>query len=461
MTSPNPQTKSVGESISLYPFLVAFVASIGGFLFGYDLVIISGAQIFLKEQFALTDVEFGFATTSGILGCIVGPFTGVWFCDKIGRIRTMFFSCLLFALSAIITCLAKDMTTFNIFRFVGGLGVGLCSIASPLYIAEIAPPRMRGRMGMMYQLAIGVGALMSAIVAFFLAKNLPETVSWRYMFISEMVPVLAFVAFLFVVPKSPRWLSARGRFDEALQVLTRVESAEYAQKEMEGIKESLAEETGTFSEIFGPGLRMALVVGICLALFNQLTGWSAMGYYLPTLFKKGGFPETADAIYQFAIVCGWEVVLTFLAIFLVDRFGRRPLWLIGSASMIVTLTLTGLVFQFNFGGSFVLMVVLLCAVPHAMALGPLPWFMMSELYPTRIRARGVAITTTILWVAGWGAPFSFPIISGASQALIGSVAGAFWVFAVICVISFIFGLKWLPETKGRTLEEIAKSWRES
>ena len=454
----NPQTVSSGKSSNLYAFLVAFVAAIGGFLFGYDLVIISGAQIYLKEQFALSDAQFGFAITSAILGCIVGPLTGVWFCDKIGRKNTMLLSCVLFGVSAVITGLARDMTTFNVFRFVGGLGVGLCSIASPLYIAEVAPARMRGALGVMYQLAIAVGALTSSFVAFLLAKNLHETVSWRWMFISEMAAVFVFFFFLLVVPKSPRWLAEKGRFEEAFQVLTKVENSEYAGNEMKGIKEQLAEETGTFSELFEPGIRRALLVGICLAIFNNTTGWSAMAYYLPTLFKQGGFPETVDAIYRFALVNGWQVILTFVSIFLVDRFGRRPLWLFGSASMIVFLTLTGLVFQFNLEGPFVLTVVFLCAVSHATSLGPLPWFMMSELYPTRCRARAVAITTTVLWVAGWGAPFAFPIISGASESLIGSIGGAFWLFALICVASLIFGLKWLPETKGRTLEEIAKSW---
>ena len=329
----------------LYPFLVSFVAAIGGFLFGYDLVIISGAQIYLKEQFALSDAAFGFATTSAILGCIVGPFCGVWFCDKIGRKNTMLLSCLLFGISALATGLAKDMTTFNLFRFVGGLGVGLCSMASPLYIAEVAPSRMRGGLGIMYQLAISMGALTSSFIAFYLAKNLPETLSWRWMFISEIAAIFVFLGFLLLVPKSPRWLAEKGRFDEAFAILSKVENRAYAETEMKGIKEQLGQEKGSFSEIFEPGIRMALIIGICLAVFNNITGWSAMAYYLPTLFKKGGFPDTVDAIYQFTLVNGWMVLLTFVSIFFVDRLGRRPLWILGSASMIVFLTLTGLVFQ--------------------------------------------------------------------------------------------------------------------
>ena len=296
---------------------------VGGFLFGYDLVIISGAQIYLREQFALSDAGFGFTTTSAMIGCIAGPFLGAWLCDRIGRKRTLIFSALLLGVSAILTALPKDIVTFNMFRIVGGLGVGLCSIASPIYIAEIAPARIRGRLGVMYQLAIAIGALISAIVAYFLAKHLPETVSWRWMFASEMVPVIGFVIFLLFVPRSPRWLAETNRFEEALRVLTKTDGPEYARKELEEIKQSITEETGTFSEIFKPGIRTALLVGILLALFNNWTGWTAMGLYLPTLFQKGGFPETADAIFQFVIVNVFMVALTSLAIYLVDRVGQK------------------------------------------------------------------------------------------------------------------------------------------
>ena len=442
-----------------YPFYIAFVAAIGGFLFGYDLVIISGAQIFLREQFQLSDAQFGFTTTSAIIGCIAGPFIGSWLCDRIGRKKTLIFSAILFTVGAIVTAIARDMVTFNIFRIVGGLGVGLCSIASPMYIVEVAPARIRGGLGIMYQLAIATGATASSIVAYLLANNLPDTVSWRWMFASEMLPILLFIGFLVFVPESPRWLSEKGRFDEALQVLTKVESLEYAEKELQEIKASLMDtETGSFRELWQPGIRFALFIGICLALLNNWTGGSAIGYYLPTLFQKGGFPETAEAIKQAIIVGCWEAVLTLVAIFLVDRFGRRVLWIGGSAAMIGALFLAGLVFMFNMSGVIVLLVIFLCYMPHAMALGPLPWLMMSEIYPTRIRAKAVAVTTTFLWIAGWSAPMIFPILIGFFERTTGSAGPAFWFFAFICIISVIFGLKFLPETKGRTLEEIAKSW---
>ena len=451
----NASTKAGG----LYPFLICLVAAVGGFLFGYDLVIISGAQIFLREQFNLNDAQFGFATTSAILGCIAGPFLGAWMCDKFGRKRTLIFSSLLFGINAIGTALPNDIVTFNVFRIVGGVGVGLCSIASPMYIAEIAPARIRGGLGIMYQLAIAVGCLAAAIVAYFLARYLPAAVSWRWMFGSEMAPIIGFVAFLLMVPESPRWLAEKDRFEEARRILAKVEGDDFAEKEIAGIKASLHEETGGFKELLQPGMKWALLVGLLLALFNNLTGWSAMGYYLPTLFQKGGFPNTADAIFQFLIVNIFAVVLTLLSILLVDRFGRRPLWLFGSAAMAISLTLTGIAFQMNITGVPLLLLIFLCAAPHAVALGPLPWLMMSEIYPTRLRAKAVAVTTTVLWTAGFAGPYVFPIISGYSERTIGSGGGAFWVYAVICVLAFIFGLKILPETKGRTLEDIAASWK--
>jgi SP family arabinose:H+ symporter-like MFS transporter len=444
---------------SFYAFFIAFVAALGGFLFGYDLVIISGAQIFIRDQFNLSEWWFGFTTTSAIIGCIFGPFLGSWFCDRIGRKRTLVFSAVLFSVSAIITAIAQDMVTFNIFRIVGGLGVGLSSIASPMYIAEVAPARIRGRLGIMYQLAIVTGAAISSIVAYLLAKNLQDTISWRWMFASEMLPILLFIGFMVFVPRSPRWLAEKGQFDEALQVLTKVESREYAEKELQGIKASLDTETGTFRELFQPGIRYALFIGICLGLFNNWTGGSAIGYYLPTIFQMGGFSEATAAIKQSIYVGAWEIMLTIITILVVDKLGRRRLWIGGSMAMIVAMFVTGLVFMLNVTGLPVLFAIFLCYAPHALALGSLPWLMMSELYPTRIRAKAVAITTTFLWVGGWACPAIFPKMVGFSERITGSAGPAFWFFCFTALISVFFGIKFLPETKGRTLEDIAKSWQ--
>ena len=458
MTTSNPVASPAIRAGRFYAFSVAFVAAVGGFLFGYDLAIISGAQVYLREQFFLEGASFGFATSSAVLGCMAGPFLGAWLCDKIGRRQTLIFSVPLFGISAILTAIAPDMTTFNIFRIVGGLGVGLCSIASPMYIVEVAPPRIRGGLAIMYQLAIPIGGTMSIIAAWLFAKYLPETLSWRWMFASELLPVIVFLVLLRFVPRSPRWLAEKGHWEEALAVLTRVDGPEYAKEELDEIKESLQEDTGTFSELIQSGMKRALFVGICLALFNNWTGLTAIGTYKPTLLKMGGFPDTVDAIFQSILVAAWEASLTIIVIFLVDRLGRRPLWLVCSTSMIVFMTLFGVIFHYNITGSFVLLMFFLSSMPHAFALGPLPWLMMSEIYPTRIRAKAVAVTTTVLWFAGWSVQFIFPILFGLSQRLVGSIGAAFWLFAGINILAFIFGIKLLPETKGKTLEKIGESW---
>lgn len=450
-----------GHRISgkLYVFLVAFVAAVGGFLFGYDLAIMGGANVYLKEQFQMSDMLFGFTTASAGIGCILGPFLGAWFCDQLGRRNTLIAACLLLAVGSIFTAIPNDLITFNVFRIVGGLGVGLCSIASPMYTNELAPARWRGGLGFMYQLAIVVGSVAAALAAWLLAQWFPASLSWRWMFGSEVIFVAIFAVLLFLVPESPRWLAQRGKLAAAEAIFTRIDGPEFARIEMAQVNQALAAESGSLAELFGPGLRVALVVGLCLALFNNYTGWSAMAGYLTHVFEVGGLGRT-DAIFQFLLAYGFMGLMTLVACGLVDRAGRRPLWLISSVIMIGANTFMGLVFHLGITGWPVLLAVFLCAIPHSFALGPLPWLMMSEIFPTRIRARAVAITTTFIWLVGFLACYFFPIIAGFSQRMIGSIAGVFWLSAAVCVLALIFGLTLMPETKGKTLEEIADSWTE-
>lgn len=444
---------------SLYAFGIAFVASVGGFLFGYDLAIICGANLYLKEVFHLSSAAFGFATGSAALGCIIGPFLGGWMCDSFGRNRTMIGACLLLGIGSVMTAIPKDIITFNVFRIVGGIGVGLCSVASPMYISEVAPPRMRGGLGVMYQLAIVVGSIAAPLVSYLILQVSPADVCWRWMFASEVLPVAVFVVLLFFLPQSPRWLAGRGRYDEALAVLSKVDGPEFAKAEMEQIRSSLQEEEGTLAELFSPKLRRVLLIGILLAFFNNWTGWSVMGAYVPMLFEASGLHDRALAFLQFTVTYGFMGLMTLIACWTVDRAGRRPLWIFASLLMAVVTALTGVVFQFHVSGWVVLLVIMLCTVPHGLALGPLPWLMISEIFPTRLRARAVALTTAFLWVTIYSAAQLFPIITDYSQKVLGSVAGAFWLFTLICLLSFLFGWKILPETKGRVLEEIAASWK--
>ena len=442
-----------------YAYFVAFVAAVGGFLFGYDLLIINGAQIFLRDYFHLTPGELGFATSSAILGCVAGPTLGASLCDRLGRKITLIIAALLFAAGAVGTAVPGSITAFNVFRIVGGVGVGLASLASPLYIAEIAPTPSRGRLGIMYQLAITVGATAAIVVAWWIARTVPDiAVNWRWMFASMLVPVVAFVALLLAVPQSPRWLVGQNRPAEALAILTKINGPAAAQKELAEIQASMRAESGSLAELFQPGIRTALLTGVLLGLFNNWTGWSGVAYYLPTLFQMGGYTDASDAIGVTVVPIAAHFFLTLVAIWLVDRVGRRPLWLGASAGMTGCLVLMGLVFHYQMQGPVVILMVLLIAVPHAVGLGPLPWLMMSEIYPTRIRARAVSISTTFLWIAGFTGPLAFPKLVEVSEQSIGSPAGIFWMYAVICVGAFLFGWKLLPETKNRSLEEIAQSW---
>jgi len=441
----------------LYAFSVAFVASVGGFLFGYDLAIVSGANLYLKEVFHLTPAAFGFATGSAALGCIIGPFIGAWMCDALGRNRTMIIACLFLAVSAVMTALPKDIVTFNIFRIVGGIGVGLCSVASPMYISEVAPPRMRGGLGVMYQLAIVVGSIAAPLVSFIIVKTFPETTCWRWMFASELLPIAVFVTLLSFLPQSPRWLARRGRYDEALSVLARVDGADFARGEMVKIRADLQEEKGTLKELFSPKMRIILIIGLLLAFFNNWTGWSVMGGYVPMLFEASGLQDRALAILQFTFTYGFMGVMTLVACWSVDWLGRRPLWIFASLLMALVTALTGIVFHYHLSGWFVLIVIMLCTIPHGLALGPLPWLMISEIFPTRLRARAVSLVTAFLWVTIYSGAQLFPIITDYSEKKLGSVGGAFWLFTGICVLAALFGWKVLPETKGKILEDISVS----
>jgi len=426
----------------MYVFLVAFVAAIGGFLFGFDLGMIGAANVYLRDQFRLNDAQFGLATASAGLGCICGPFLGAWLCDAIGRKPTMIVAAFLLAVSAVVTAIPDVLpgmshqsiiAVFNVFRAVGGLGVGLCSIASPMFIAEVAPPAKRGRLGLMYQLAIVVGHIAAPAIGYLVVITLPQTTGvaeiawqqpWRWMFGSETACVLVFVIFVFALPRSPRWLAQRGRDDDALAVLTRIDGPDYARREIREIRSSLDQETGGWLELFVPGMRYALLVGILLAFFNNWTGWSVIGGYIPRLFEMSGLEDRAQAILQFAVTYGFMGVMTLVSLLLMDRVGRRPLWLFASLLMAAITFATGLVFHYHLTGIIVLAVIVLCTVPHGIALGGIPWLMMSELFPTRVRAKAVSITTTFLWCTIFAGGFLFPTLTGCSERMLQAPHGA-------------------------------------
>ena len=460
----DPNTRRDGSL--QYAFLVALVAAFGGFLFGYDLHVIVGGQLFWKPYFGLSDSAYGFAMASAMIGCIFGPSLGPLMIDRFGRRTTLMFCAVLFGASALGTALPNDILTFNIFRIVGGLAIGLASVASPMYIAEIAPPKFRGRLGLMFQIAVTIGSTSSILFCWWLSLqvengSLEGDNVWRIMFGSELVPVLAFLGLLSFVPRSPRWLAETGREAEAEQVLAKITGEESAREAMEEIRYDLGQEEGTWSELFQGAFKMALVCACLLALFNNLTGWSGVAYYMPEIFKRGGYDSPSQAIFNALILNIFNLFFTLICLALVDKFGRRPLWIWTSVMMIGALAFDAYAFHLAWTGPIIVLVIVFTTIPHHLGLGPLPWLMQSELFPTRLRAKGVCISTTVVWIGGFLSAYLFPIVAQWSERLVGSISLFFLVFIGMCVLSLIFGLTLLPETKNRSLEEIAASWQKS
>jgi SP family arabinose:H+ symporter-like MFS transporter len=458
-TNPVPEIKSSGK---YYVFLVAFVAAVGGFLFGYDLSIISGAQQFIKEQFGLNSEQFGFAMGSALIGCLSGPFIGAWSCDRLGRKKSLIFAAFLFGIGGLGTALPNDIITFNIFRIIGGIGVGLASVASPMYIAEIAPRRIRGMLVTMNQLAIVIGSLSAIVIAYYLARYLPAETSWRWMFGSMIFPVIIFMVLLSMLPETPRWLAERNRIEEALKIMTRLNGHQEAKAELQGIEVEIAREkempAALWNEMFLPGIRIALFIGVVLSVMSQWTGWSMTSFYMPTIFNQAGIKDPAEAIMWTIIPNVANLFYTVIALYLVDRWGRRPLYLVCTLAMVIAQILLGLVFVFGIQGWPVVLILSLSAAPHAIAIGALSWLVISEIFPTRIRARAMSFCTVTLWVACFISTYMTPVLFDLSEKLIKAPSGVFFLCSLFSLIGFLFIYKMLPETKQRTLEEIAQSW---
>ncbi len=456
------RTKKTDEANLVYVFLISFAAAIGGFLFGYDLNIICGAQQYLKVAFSLNPQAFGFANSSAMLGCLAGPVLGAWLCDRLGRKRTLIAAAVLFGVSAIGTALPRTIVEFNIFRIVGGVGVGLASVASPMYIAEIAPKNLRGRLVTMNQLAIVVGAIIAIITSYFIATYVAESIGWRWMFASEVVPIVIFLFFLVQLPETPRWLAQQGRMKEAREVMLHINGRKITELEFGGIEDEIDRENEsrrvTLGELLAPGIRKALVLGIALSLMSQWTGWSMVSWYMPTIYRQAGIDNAADAIFWTIIPNVALLLFTIIAIYLIGHVGRRPLYLACSLAMAVTMSLLGMVFIAQCQGWPVVLILSLCAAPHTIGLGTLYWLIISEIFPTRIRAKAMSLCTVCMWLASFLIASIAPTLFEWSTDQFGVPSAVFFLFAGVSVVSFIVLLKILPETKGKTLEEIGRFW---
>jgi len=446
----------------VYVMLVCMVAALGGLLFGYDTGVINGAIGPLKAHFVLDANWAGWATGCALVGCAIGAAIAGVLSDWLGRKKVLILSAILFFISAVGTALPKNITTFIIYRIIGGLGVGAASMSSPMYIAEISPARIRGRMVSVNQFAIVTGFLVVYFVNYFIAlqgdQMWNQESGWRWMFGSEALPALLLLVLLFFVPESPRWLTKQNRSDEALEILTRVDGAEYAKTELLEIKDALAHESGSLKQLFQPGMKIVLVIGIVLAVLQQVTGINVFLYFGTEIFKKMG-SETNAALLQTVIVGVVNLSFTIIAIWMVDRLGRKPLMMIGSVGMGLSLLGMGLMAYVQKTDLWVLLFILGYIACFALSVGPVTWVILSEIFPTRIRGRAMAIATVCLWVANYLVSQTFPMMEENNWLLEKfHHAFPFWLYGIFCVVLVTFVWRFVPETKGKTLEEIEKHW---
>jgi len=434
-----------------YVIFVSVIAAIGGLLFGFDTAIIAGATRFLKDQFALSSFGEGLAVSIVLVGCMAGTWIAGAASDRLGRKRFLLVSAVLFFISAVGCAIPQNLNQFLVFRFIGGLAIGSASIVCPLYISEIAPARMRGALVSVNQMTIVSGILLAYFVNWVLVGAGPS--NWRWMFAAGAVPAVLFFILVLRVPESPRWLVKQGREDEARRVLGRINTAEQAAAEVVSIKDTLVLEQGRLRELFRPGFRTALLVGVVLAVFQQITGINAVIYYSPRFFETAGLAR-GEAILQSTIVGIVNVLFTIVAIALVDKIGRKPLLLTACGGMGVSFLLLGAAFKFQlFSGGLVLVFTLLYVAFFAMAMGPIVWVVIAEIFPTRIRGQAMALATVALWAADFAVSLTFPVIADKLHE-----SFAFWLYAGMCVLDFLFMWFVLPETKGKTLEEIERRW---
>ena len=439
------------RSKQTYVIFVTVIAAIGGLLFGFDTAIVAGATRYLKDQFALSSLQEGWAVSVVLIGCMFGAGLAGPISDRIGRRRLMLVSAVLFFVSALGCAFPQNIFQFVLFRFVGGLGIGSASILAPLYIAEVSPARIRGALVSVNQMAIVTGILLAYFVNWAFAGVGPS--NWRWMYGMGAVPSLVFFGLLLRVPESPRWLVKMEREPEALAVLSRVNDHAAADEEVRSIKETLLLEKGSLAELFRPGFRQAIFIAIVLAVLQQITGINAILYYAPRIFERAGF-ERISAIGQSTIVGFVNMLFTVVAILLVDKVGRKPLLLIAAAGMGLSQLLLGAAFKVeHLAGSAILLLILLYIAFFAMAMGPIVWVVLSEIFPTRMRGSAMAIATVALWVADFAVTLSFPVIADRLNE-----TTAFWFYALMCAVDFLFMLFLLPETKGKTLEEIERHW---
>lgn len=435
------------------------VTAIGGFLFGYDTAVINGANAYLTADMHLNPAQQGLAGASAIAGCIPGAMFAGFLSDRFGRRKMLFLCALLYAASGLLSAIPNTLAEFLAARFISGLGIGASSMICPVYIAEISPEKWRGRLGTLFQLGIVTGIFLTLFVNKVIQGLGDETwntaCGWRWMLGMEVVPAAGFIALLFAVPESPRWLAQHGREAEARGILEKTGGAEHAQAEMAAIREAMNLEEDRFSELFAGPFRRPLFIAVVLMACSQFCGINAIIYYSTKIFASAGGGE--NAAFTSSVWVGLiNLVFTFVAIGFVDRAGRRALLLIGTAVQAVALALVGWMFHAQISGTPLLVCVILFIAAFAMAMGPVGWLFCSEIFPNKLRGRAMSVAALTVWISCYAVAQTFPMLNDSPH--IGP-AKTFWTYAAVSLFSFVFVLALVPETKGRTLEQIEKMWK--
>jgi sugar porter (SP) family MFS transporter len=436
-----------------YVVLLATITAISGFLFGFDTAVINGVLLLLRRQFALSDLQTEIAASSLLLGCLLGAAGASMIGDRYGRKKSLIFSAALFALSSVGAALANTITVFSLARLLGGLAIGLASVLTPVYIAEIAPSKNRGTLVSLNQLAIVVGILAAYLINWQLAK-LGES-SWRWMLAVAAIPSAMFFAGLLAIPESPRWLIGRGRQGEGEKTLSRIYGAQVAAEQVQAIQRAVESEEGSWREVFAPAMRKRLRVGILLAIFCQVTGINTVLYY-GSIIVSEHFPgqSTGLALAANVIVGVVNLVFTIVAMIFLDRWGRRAILMIASGGMGAALAVLVVALQIHHAPIGILLgSILLYVAFFALGMGPGPWLIISEIFPTKVRGRAASLATSALWSGTLVVTFTF-----LSLVKTLGLGGTFAIYGALSFVCLAFIWKSVPETKGRTLEQIQETW---
>lgn len=447
-----------------YVWTICLVAACGGLLFGYDWVVIGGAKPFYEAWFSITDpAQSGWAMSSALVGCIFGALISGWCADKFGRKRPLILSAVLFSASAWGTAVASSFDMFVVYRIVGGVGIGLASALSPLYIAEVSPAEKRGRFVAINQLTIVVGVLAAQLINLMIAEPVAPGATqeaivqtwngqtgWRWMFGAELVPALAFLVLMFFVPESPRWLMKAGKPERARAMLERIGTPAYTSQTLKEIAHTLEKDTQkvAFSTLLQPQVKPIVIIGIVLAMFQQWCGINVIFNYAQEIFASAGFDinDTLKSIVATGII---NLVFTLAALPLVDKIGRRKLMLLGASGLTIIYVLIASAYAMNIMGWPVLLLVLAAIAIYAVTLAPVTWVLLSEIFPNRVRGLAMSVGTLALWIACFLLTYTFPLLNAGLGA-----AGSFLLYGVICAAGYLYILRKVPETKGVTLEAL-------